>query len=85
MGNTRQLNYSIGEIIKWGGNDISESNLVEVKVYGILEEDKCPNCENISQSDEFDIFIEKDIIKEIKLLSEPKDYFKNDNYKVIKK
>ena len=86
FGNTWQLKYSIGQIVKWGGNDIGESNLAEVKVYGILELDECSICGGINTNNEFDIFIEKDFIKELKPMSTPIDYFiKDSQYKVIKR
>lgn len=85
FGNTWQLKYSVGEIIKWGGNDIGESNLSVVKVYGILEEEECPNCLQVNLNNEFDISIKKDIIKGVKPLSDPKDYFANGSYKILKK
>ncbi|WP_291913996.1 hypothetical protein [Chitinophaga sp. CB10] len=57
FGNTWQLIYQVGDIIKWGGNDIGNSDLKKVKVYGIIESGLCPYCNNCNIVDEYDILI----------------------------
>ena len=85
FGRTWQLEYVIGDIVKWGGNNVGESNLLEVKVYGILEKDECPKCKRFNQNNEFDICIENDFIKEVKPIADPMDYSNEiANYKILK-
>lgn len=86
FGDTWQLKYKIYDMIQWGGNDIGERNLQKVKVYGISEKSNCSVCGNINLNIEFDIYIENDSIKEIKLMSNPEEYFEEEGcYKVIAK
>ena len=73
FGDTWQNEYSINETIKWGGADIGQPGLDKVKVYGILEVDRCQFCK-LQLEDEFDIIVEKDIIKGINLLANLEDY-----------
>ncbi|WP_460687918.1 hypothetical protein [Niabella aquatica] len=77
--------YKIGDTIQWGGNDIGEPHLTEVKVYGILDSDECPLCKKDNAHNEYDIFIFNDIIKDVRLMSNIEDYFEGDgNYKICK-
>lgn len=83
FGDTWQNVYSIGEKIKWGGADIGEPGYDKVKVYGVLEEDRCPIC-GIPLEYEYDIIIERDIIKYIIPLISLEDYSSDDgNYKLL--
>lgn len=85
FGDTWLRKYKVGDVIKWGGNDIGSPNLSEVKVYGILDSDECPVCKNINRNNEFDIFISKDVINNVALMSDVKDYFSDEgNYKICK-
>lgn len=43
-GGTVFLQYYLGDTIKWGANNIGNSDFKKVKVYGIVEEDNCPLC-----------------------------------------
>ncbi|QEH41133.1 hypothetical protein [Chitinophaga sp. XS-30] len=84
FGNTWQLRYRIGDVVKWGGNDIGVPGLLKVKVYGILESDICPVCNQINKGNEFDIFLEQDVIKSVSVLEDLPSYFANEgNYNVI--
>lgn len=84
FGNTWQLRYRIGEVLKWGGNDIGAPGLLKVKVYGILESDICPVCRQINKNNEFDIFLEQDVIKSVSILNHLSSYSLNEgNYEVI--
>lgn len=83
FGDTWQLQYKIGDKIKWGGNDIGKPSISKVKVYGILEIDECPICGKENLNNEFDIDIENDIIIAISPMREIKDYFGDEgNYKI---
>jgi Immunity protein 44 len=84
FGATRQLQYKIGDKIMWGFNEIGKPDLTKVKVYGVLGDDLCPICNNKNQNEEFDIYIEKDIITAINKIENSKEFFLNDgHYKII--
>ena len=77
---TWQNEYVIGEEVKWGGADIGIPGLDKVKVYGVSELDKCPAC-GYPLNSEYDIYIEKDIIKSATPIADLNDYDANDgNY-----
>lgn len=83
-GDTWQLEYRMGDKIKWGGNDIGVPDSEKVKVYGILESDTCPMCDQINLENEFDIYLMTDIITSINKMESINDYFINDeDYKII--
>jgi sarcosine oxidase delta subunit len=81
FGDTWQFEYKLGDKIKWGGNDIGKPNIKKVKVYGILESSKCPFCQFEDNQNEFDIIVENDIIKNIRLMSDINSY-NNGEYKI---
>ncbi|MCW3465824.1 hypothetical protein [Chitinophaga nivalis] len=74
FGNTWQFQYHIGDPIKWGGNDIGNSDLKEVKVYGIIESTICPFCNNSNIAEEYDIFIKENVIISVSQIESTKDY-----------
>lgn len=78
-GLTWQLYFRIGDPIQWHGRyDIGTSGTEKVKVYGIRESDPiCPHCGH-TEDEEYDIIVEKDIIKSISPMKNPLDYL-NDN------
>jgi hypothetical protein len=83
-GNTWQLEYSVGDRLRWGGNDIGFPFIAKVKVYGVLETQLCPLCKGFNADDEFDIFVEKDIIIRTSKMESLSDYSENDgNYKIL--
>lgn len=83
FGDTWQNVYYIGEKIKWGGADIGYPGHEKVKVYGILEEQKCPICD-FPLEYEYDIIVEKDIIKNVIPLTNLEDYNSGDgNYNFL--
>ena len=85
-GDTWQLEYSIGDRLKWGGNDIGIPGITTVKVYGILESQSrvCPVCGSVSTKDEIDIYVEKDKIVRISEMENLSDYSANEgNYKIL--
>lgn len=62
FGNTWQFNYQVGDTVRWGGNDVGESDKPIVEVYGIAENSICPNCGYVND-EEFDIAIIDNIIQ----------------------
>lgn len=74
FGNTWQLEYKIGDTITWGGNDIGSPNLVKVKVYGIIESTVCPFCNKNNIPEEYDLFIEDNVIISVSPIENIQDY-----------
>lgn len=74
FGNTFQFIYNVGEVVKWGGNDIGSPDLKNIKAYGIIESTTCPLCKNNNIIEEYDIFIENNIIKCISPIENIDDY-----------
>jgi len=84
FGDTWLLEYNIGDKIKWGGNDIGRPGLAEVRVYGILEDNTCPNCRKNNPQEEYDIIVLKDVIDHINIIHDINDYLTDDaNFKII--
>ena len=81
-GDTWQLEYRIGDKLKWGGNDIGKAAITKVRVYGILESDKCPACGKKNSNYEFDIFVENGVLTGVAIM-EDYDYWDDENYKVL--
>ena len=73
FGDTWQFEYKVGDKIAWGGNDIGKPGLPKVKAYGVVESTACPYC-GYSNEEEFDVNIEKDVIKNVTPLSSLQDY-----------
>lgn len=84
FGDTWQLEYMIGDKIKWGGNDNGRPGFIRVKVYGIIESTKCPVCNKHCLPEEYDILIEHDVIMGALPISNPTDYtLGNEKYVVL--
>ena len=60
-GNTWQLEYQVGDELKWGGNDTGNKGIAKVAVEGTGG--ACPNCN--ADFLEFDVIVEKNILSEI--------------------
>ena len=78
FGATRQLEYRLGDTLAWGYNERGKAHLPRVKVYGILENDECPNCGVVleqQKDDEYDILVENDVLKSYSLMVTSADYF----------
>jgi hypothetical protein len=58
-GDTWQYDYSVGDHLRWGGNDIGQPGAVEVVVAGIAE--VCPVC-GCDVEEEFEVWIRDDRI-----------------------
>jgi hypothetical protein len=81
FGNTWQFNYQIGDTLGWGGNDQGIAHLAKVKVWGTLESpDTCTYC-GYPNPEEWDIFMENDVIKSVEAKENVDDYLAvNDDY-----
>lgn len=77
FGDTWQLEYRIGDHIKWGGNNIGEPNLPKVIVYGIAESSTCLTC-GYTHSDEYDFLIKNDYIVQINPTKNLNRYFEHE-------
>jgi len=73
FGATRQLEYRIGDKIEWGYNEIGTPGIPRVKVFGIFGHGKCPAC-NADWDEEFDIYLEADVITGITRMIDIRDY-----------
>lgn len=74
FGNTWQLEYRIRDTITWGGNDIGDPILSKAKVYGIIESSVCPFCNKSGILEEYDIFIEDNVIINFNPIENIRDY-----------
>ena len=55
-GHTYQLEYSVGDELQWGGNDIGKPGHHRVVVLGIAEED-CQSC-RFGSDDDWDVYVQ---------------------------
>jgi predicted RNA-binding Zn-ribbon protein involved in translation (DUF1610 family) len=83
FGNTWQLQYKIGDTISWGGNDIGKPNLIKVKAYGIVESTTCPSCNENSIPEEYDVFINDNVIINVTPIGNINDYLEGNGIYVI--
>jgi predicted RNA-binding Zn-ribbon protein involved in translation (DUF1610 family) len=56
-GNTRLVNYEVGQTLQWGGNDVGERGHVRVRVSGHAE--PCPRCGHLPDT-LYEVLIEED-------------------------
>ncbi len=82
FGDTWQHEYKPGDRLCWGGNDVGKPNLKKVKIYGIAEDNDCPLCFHQAVK-EYDITVEKDIIKKVMRLSDISAYDNDIHYLTI--
>lgn len=61
FGDTWLHEYSLGDSLRWGGNDIGRPGLGRVSVSGSGEE--CPVCHN--RGEDFSVVIERDVIASV--------------------
>jgi hypothetical protein len=76
-GDTWQYEYVIGDKIKWGGNDIG-IRAKRIVISGISEE--CPLCK---KDENFVIYVNDNIITQIKLDTKENDFIKNNEEYII--
>lgn len=74
FGSTRQYEFNVGDTIRWGVNEIGNADLRKVKVYGIAESTTCVFCNSNVFSEEYDIFIIDNLIKEVSPISNIEEY-----------
>jgi hypothetical protein len=53
FGNTRQLHYEVGDILRWGGNDIGDRGKRRVVIDGVVA-GRCPKC---MYDDEWNVYV----------------------------
>lgn len=82
-GDTWLFDYKLGDKVTWGGNDSGVPDLPKVKAYGCAEETLCPFCNYKSPNDQYDIFIEHDVIKSIQIVENIRDYSEGNGEYVI--
>ena len=58
FGDTWLCDYALGDLLRWGGNDIGRPEIAKVIVRGAGEE--CPVCH--SRGEEFAVIVERDVI-----------------------
>jgi len=81
FGNTWQHEYSLGDRLQWGGNDIGVQGKHHVVVDGIVEE-SCPNC---GYDDEWKVYvhIENDRIARVENATGEFDFAKTGSHYVV--
>jgi hypothetical protein len=78
-GNVWQQEYKIGDVLRWGGNDVGVPGQNLVRVEGIAG--PCPHC---GTSDlEYDIVIEKDVIRAVEPVAGERTHSSAVGYTVI--
>lgn len=82
-GNTRQLHYSMGDTITWGGNDVGNPALTKVKAYGIAESITCTACNEECIPEEYDVFIIENKITKFAPIKSIEEYLDGDGEYVI--
>jgi hypothetical protein len=78
FGDTWQFEYKVGDKIAWGRNDIGKPGLPKVKAYGVAVSAACPYC-GYCNEEEYDVNMEKDVIKNVTPLSNLLDYNYNED------
>ena len=77
FGATRQLEYRLGDTLAWGYNEIGVPHLPRVKAYGMIENSECPKCGvtlETYKENEFDVFIENDVLMSVAPMAAYEDY-----------
>lgn len=78
-GHTWQLNYQLGDTLRWGGNDVGISTAKKVAVEGIA--DKCPACGRDML--EFDVIIVGNVLSELIGVGETRNIESELGYRVL--
>jgi len=79
---TRQLEYKVGDTIIWGVNEIGNPGIRKVKAYGIIENEDCQYCKAKLHED-YDVFIEKDVIINISPIRDISEYLEGHGEYVV--
>ena len=77
------LQYHLGDTIKWGGNDIGNKEYKKVMVYGIAETDICPHCNGNIIIEDFDIFVENNVIVKVAAMENIECYLEEGNSEYV--
>ncbi|RAJ00510.1 hypothetical protein LX64_04217 [Chitinophaga skermanii] len=57
---------------------------LKAKVYGILETDTCPVCNHDNLNNEYNIYVEDDVIRSVSIMKDIGDYFADEgNFKIL--
>ena len=78
-GHTRQLRYSLGQPLEWGANNIGKPGCRKVLASGIAG--PCPHCGE--EHLDFDLFIERDVIVDVKPVAKVRPDPSRTGYRVI--
>ncbi len=79
---TWQHEYKLGDLLKWGGNDVGQPGRSRVVVDGVAE--KCPTC-GYDEEWSFYVLIENDVIKAVESASGRYDFASvRETYLVLK-
>jgi len=86
FGETWQIEYEIGDKIKWGLNNKGKPDLEKVYVYGILENDGCPICSSKNIESEYDLIVKNDVVTSVRPMQDHKIYHmvEDQNYAIPK-
>lgn len=82
-GDTWQHQYTTGDKILWGGNDIGVKCAIRVIAFGILELEECPVCRHDNLNNQFEIYIENNIIKSVSTMKEIRDSYPDDGTYIV--
>jgi len=79
-GDTWQFKYEIGDILKWGGNDIGKPGLKRVAVDAVAE--GCPSC-GFAGIGDYEILVENDRVLTARPASGEYNFSKGDDPFVV--
>lgn len=66
FGDVWQHDYQLGDVLRWGGNDVGRPGLAKVSVSGAGEE--CPVCH--SRGEGFSVVVEADVLASVEAARE---------------
>lgn len=78
-GDTWQHSYSVGDLLKWGGNDVGQKNVKKVRIESIGG--PCPNCG--SDFLECDVFVTDNRIENVIIVGENRSDITRDGFEVL--
>jgi hypothetical protein len=78
FGDTWDYEYQIGDILRWGGNDIGKKDVVKVVLDGVAE--PCKKCDAVV---DYLIFVENNVIKSFERNYGQYNFVFSDDYYLI--
>ncbi len=81
FGETWQHRYRVGDVLRWGGNDVGERGNKEVLVEGIGG--PCPSCG--TEFLDFDVLIVDNRVTEVRLTTAPRPLGGDDGFVVLRR